>query len=291
MSISLAITLGVALLVGFLLIRFNSTNDEAGKFKKNLGYVHFDTDAILTENELNRRINLVGLGKYWQQLEAYMQHDVSFKTEVKFEEEIALGKSKIGGFPHLNASMEISSENIFFCQINCAELSDLKRNDFFSDKGMLYFFLNPQKIVQEKTDSVSVLYLENQEDLCLREDAMSMPEVKPCALHFFQSVSLPDYESEVVQNLLKGYEIDGYFKAVNQEQSHKLFGYPNIISQNFVLEDDQYLLLQLDSEENSGMLWKNMGRMYIFANKNDTKKKSFEKITAYIQSYEGKEDL
>jgi len=272
--------------VGFLLIKFNSINDESAKYRKNLEYARFDADAVLTENELKRRIHLVGLDKYWTQLEAYMQNDVSFKTEVRLEEEIGLGQSKIGGFPHLNASIIVPSEAVFFCQINCAELSDLKKNDFFPDKGMLYFFLNPQKIDQGKTDAISVLYIEKQDNLRLREDAIPLPDVKPCALQFFQSVSLPDYEAEVVQNLLKDYEIDGYFKAVNQEQPHKLFGYPTIITQNFALSKEQYLLLQLDSEERSGMLWKNMGRLYIFAYKEETKKGSFEKITSYIQSYD-----
>ena len=286
MGTSLIITLGIALLVAFLLIRFNSIDGSATKFKKNLEYVRFDTDAVLTEKELKRRMELVGLDKYWQQLEPYLQKDVSFKTEVRTEEEITLGTSKIGGFPHLNATIALPSEGIFFCQINCAEIVDLQKNDFFPDKGMLYFFLNPQKIEQEKTDAVSVLYIENQTNLCLRKDVATLPEVKPCALQFFQSVSLPDCEADCIQNLLKDYEIDGYFKAVNQEQSHKLFGYPNIISQDFALSEDQYLLLQLDSEECSGMLWKNMGRIYVFARKEETKKRSFGKTTSYIQSYE-----
>lgn len=286
MSIGLALTLGIGLLAGLLLIKFNSVNDEATKFRKNLEYIRFDADAVLTENELNRRINLVGLGKYWHQLEACLQQDVSFKTEVQSEEEIPLGKSKIGGFPHLNASAAVPHEGIFFCQINCAEVSVWKKNDFFPDKGMLYFFLNPQKIDREEKDAVSVLYIENQDDLCVYTHAVTMPDVKPCVLQFFQSVSLPDYETDVIQNLLKDYETDGYFKAINQEQSHKLFGYPNAVSQNFALNDERYLLLQLDSEENSGMLWKNMGRIYVFADKNETKKLSFKKITACIQSYE-----
>jgi len=286
MSIGLAVVLGITLLVGFLLIKFNSIDNEVAKFKKNLEYVRFDTDVVLTENELKRRMDLVGLGKYWHQLASHLRNDVSFKTEAKPEEEIPLGKSKIGGFPHLNDSEVVPLENVFFCQINCTELSDLKKNDFSPDKGMLYFFLNPQKMVQEKNDAVTVLYLENQDDLCLRKDVLTMPDVNPCELQFFQSASLPDYEEEVIQNMLKDYEIDGYFKAINQEQSHKLFGYPNTISQDFALNNDQYLLLQLDSEENSGMLWKNMGRLYVFAYKDETKKLSFKKIAAYIQSYE-----
>ena len=272
-------------MIGFLLIKFNSVDNRAAKFKKNLEYVRFDTDEILTENELKRRIHLVGLDTYWHKLEPYLQNDIRFKTEVKSEEEIALGKSKIGGFPHLNAAVAVPSEGVFFCQINCAELSDLQKNDFFPDKGMLYFFLNPQKIDQEKTDSVTVLYLKNQKDLCLCKNVITLPDVKPCVLHFFQSVSLPDCEAGVIQTLLKDYETDGYFKATNQEQSHKLFGYPNIISQDFALNEDQYLLIQLDSEENSGMLWKNMGRIYVFAYKEETKKSFFKKITAYIQSW------
>ena len=287
MSISLIITLSIALLIGILLIKFNSVDDRATKFKKNLEYVRFDTDAILTEKELKRRIHLAGLDKYWYKLESYLQNDISFKTEVKSEEEIALGKSKIGGFPHFNASIAIPSESVFFCQINCAELSGLKKNNFFPDKGMLYFFLNPQKIDQGETDFVSVLYVENQDNISLYKDVVTMPDVKPCVLQFFQSVSLPDCEADVIQTLLKDYEIDGYFKATNQELSHKLFGYPNIILQNFALDQEQYLLLQLDSEENSGMLWKNMGRIYVFAYKEETKKRSLHKIASYIQSYEG----
>ena len=289
MSIGLAVTLGVGLLVGFLLIKFNSTNDEAAKFKKNLGYVSFDADAVLTENELKKRMEIVGLGEYWQQLEAHLQPDVSFKTTATPEEDIALGASKIGGVPHLDASVKVPSETVFLCQINCSELSDLQKNNFFPDKGILYFFLNPQKMKSEKTDAVSVLYVENQGDIQLRDDVMPLAEVKPCVMRFFQSVSLPDYEAAEVRNLLKDYEIDGYFLATNQEQSHKLFGYPVIISQDFELNENQYLLLQLDSEDHSGLLWKNMGRIYVFAYKQDTKKQNFTRISAYIQSYEEKD--
>jgi uncharacterized protein YwqG len=109
-------------------------------------------------------------------------------------------------------------------------------------------------------------------------------------IEFFQTVSLPEYDTDIILNLLKDYEIDGYFKLTNKELSHKLLGYPNPITQHLPLKENDILLLQLDCDETTDSQWKNMSRIYICIDKDKLRRLQFDNLSVYIQSYKEEEE-
>ena len=286
METGLMIALGIALVVGLILIFFNSTPSEAAKYKKTLEYVRFDADEILTENLLRKRLNLVELDAYWEQFLPLLKHEIVLKINPTDENGIASGSSKAGGFPHLSPETTINPYWTFIAQINCGEAKPFDKDNVFPSQGTLYFFLDPSKLETKAIDAVSVLYTPTIENLETNTEILSLPDVHQGRLQFFEGVSLPQYDADIIKNTLKEYEVDGYFKATNREQSHKMGGYPDTITQDFEVDKNKILLLQLDSDSSLGMLWGNMGRLYIFADRQSVLSCKFDKIYTYIQSYE-----
>ncbi len=286
METGLMIALGIALVVGLVLIFFNSTPSEAAKYKKTLEYVRFNAEEILSEELLKNRLHLVRLDTYWEQFIPLLQHEIILKISSSDENNIASGSSKIGGFPHLPSQILVNSYWLFIAQINCTEAKLFDTENIFPSQGMLYFFLDPSKLEYKATDAVSVIYSPDVKNLEIKTEVLPLPDVNPGRLQFFEGVSLPQYDTEIIRNMLKDYEIDGYFKATNREQCHKISGYPDIITQDFQPDKNKILLLQLDSDQANGLLWGNMGRLFIFTDRQSVLSCRFDRIYSYIQSYE-----
>ena len=289
MDTGLIIALCGTLIVAVLLIVFNSVSSDAAKYKKTLEYVRFDTEEILTEELLKKRLHLVQLDGYWDKIEPLLQREIVLKINSCSEEEINPSDSKVGGCPYISSQIEIDNGWMFIAQINCKEIKPLDKENIFPTDGILYFFLDPSRLADKTKDSVKILYFQVIHNLGINTSILSLPNVQSGKLQFFEGVSLPQYDTDVVKNMLKDYEIDGYFKATNREQSHKMGGYPDTITQDFLFDKDKILLLQLDSDQNNGLLWGNMGRLYIFADRQSVLSCTFDKIYSYIQSYEEKE--
>ncbi|MDR2410728.1 MAG: DUF1963 domain-containing protein, partial [Bacteroidales bacterium] len=285
METGLMIALGISLVVGILLIMFNSVSTEATKYKKTLEYVHFDMDTPLTENELQHRLSLLQLDKYWQELQPLMKYEITIKPLPCEDDHIEIAHSKTGGFPHLPADEDIEEGFLFLAQINCAQLKPFDNENLFPDKGMLSFFLHPQKMETDLNNSLMVRYTSSTDNLMIRKDISAFPKIKPALLQFVQTVSLPEYDTNFIQNLLKDYEIDGYFKLTNKEKCHKIAGYPDTVTQPVSINEDKILLLQLDSDELMAMQWGNMGRIYICIEKNKLHDLQFNDLYVYMQSY------
>jgi uncharacterized protein YwqG len=173
----------------------------------------------------------------------------------------------------------------FLAQINWAQLKPFDHENLFPPQGMLYFFLHPQKIETDLDNSLIVRYIPSTDNLIVRRDISALPKIKPALLQFVQTVSLPEYNTDFIQNLLKDYEIDGYFKLTNKENCHKIAGYPDTITQQLSINKDTLLLLQLDSDELTAMQWSNMGRIYICINKNKLRDLQFNDMFVCMQSY------
>ena len=143
---------------------------------------------------------------------------------------------------------------------------------------------------------------------------------KPCGLAFSAELTLPPWESIFIEQLgLSEEEIDKYFhlmETVGGEDQliHRLLGHPEPIQNEMQLkcqltfhglytgdatgyEDprraelekgatDWQLLLQIDSDEdNAGMMWGDMGRLYFWIRKDDLKKRAFENVWMVLQCY------
>ncbi|MDR0368029.1 MAG: DUF1963 domain-containing protein, partial [Bacteroidales bacterium] len=287
METGLMIALGITLIVGVMLIFFNSTPSEAVKYKKTLEYVRFDAEEIQTEDVIKKRLQLVALNTYWEALRPFVLPEIVMKIDVCEEDAIPLGSSKTGGFPHICPQINIEPQLMFVAQINCEEIYPFDKENLLPGVGMLYFFLYPSKLKDNAKDAVSVIYSPHSDSLTPRKEVLTLPaDVQSGRLRFFQGISLPPHDSEIVRNLLKDYETDGYFKVTNREQCHKTGGYPDTVTQDFRQEKDKVLLLQLDSDPQSGLLWGNMGRLFVFAEKQCVASRKFDQTYTFIQSYE-----
>jgi len=285
METGLIIALGITLIIGILLIVFNSVSTEAVKYRKNIEHVRFDEDVPLTENELKRRLSLLQLDKYFSDLYPFIKHEITIKILPCEEDAIELGSSKIGGFPHLPShDAYADAAFLFLAQINCAQIKEYDSDNLFPAEGMLYFFLDPEKMKTDIQNAVKIHYISSV--LSVQRNRNVSSEIKSGIMQFSQNISLPEYDADMIQNLLKDYEIDGYFKLTNKEQRHKMAGYPNTITQHFTNCEDKILLLQLDSEENCQLSWGNMGKLYLFIEKSKLAQLQFDEISVFMQSYE-----
>jgi uncharacterized protein YwqG len=285
METGLMIALGISLIVGILLIMFNSVSTEATKYKKVLEYVHFDMDTPLTENELQHRLSLLQLDKYWTRLQPLTKYEITIKPLPCEDNLIEIAHSKTGGFPHLPAEEDMDDGFLFLAQINCAQLKSFDKENLFPSEGMLYFFIHPLKMETDLNNSLVVRYIPSADNLIIRKDISAFPKIKPALLQFVQTVSLPEYDTTFIQNLLKDYEIDGYFKLTNKEKCHKISGYPDTITQALSINEDKILLLQLDSDELTAMQWGNMGRIYVCIDKDKLHDLQFNDLYVCMQSY------
>ena len=285
METGLVVVLCLALAAGVLLVIFNSVSTEAVKYRKNIEHIHFDDDTPLTEDEFMRRLSLLQLDKYWQKLSPFVKHEIAIEITPCQEDALMLGNSKTGGFPHLPKGESLPVDLILLAQINCAQAKEFDKDNLLPKEGMLYFFIDPEKIDEDIKDAVSVRYISLLNGLPLQKADIS-PEAESGLMQFSQRISLPEYDSDTIQVMLKDYEIDGYFKLTNKEHSHKLLGYPDTITQNFIIDEEKVLLLQLDSEESCRLSWGNMGKLYVFIDKNKLNSLQFDDLYVHIQSYE-----
>jgi uncharacterized protein YwqG len=290
METGLMIALGISLIIGILLIMFNSVPAEATKYKKAIEYVHFEQGTLLTEDELRRRLSLLQLDKYGSELQSLIKHEITVKLIPCEDKAIEKGNSKTGGFPHLPCDVQIHDGFLFLSQINCAQIKPLDKDNLFPSEGILYFFIHPQKMKTDIKDAVMVYYTPSTHNLIVRNDVSPLPCLKVALMQFYQTVSLPEYDAKPIEDLLKDYEIDGYFKLTNRELYHKITGYPNPITQPFPLNNDKILLLQLDSDDAVGMQWNDMGRLYLLIDKFKLCSLQFNALDVYIQSYRAKKE-
>ena len=89
------------------------------------------------------------------------------------DEEVALGRSKLGGQPHLPKAWKLPkkwSELQFHAQLNIADFKAHDLEDLFPEKGIFYIFLHPE------VGEVGVHFEPNPEKLVLREDIETFEE-------------------------------------------------------------------------------------------------------------------
>ncbi|MFD1177839.1 YwqG family protein [Paenibacillus puldeungensis] len=141
-----------------------------------------------------------------------------------------------------------------------------------------------------------------------------------CELNYISEVCLPPWESPFIDNLnLDQEKSDNYFElqqqltgqAVQDGLIHRIQGYPDNIQGDMYLECqlvtnglycgdgtgynnparnelekgvyDWILLLQIDSEEEIGFMWGDVGRLYFWIREKDLKEKNFENPWVILQ--------
>ncbi|WP_428232714.1 YwqG family protein [Flavobacterium sp.] len=207
----------------------------------------------------------------------------------------------------------------FIAQINLSETSTFDKEDLLPKTGLLYFFYSAEQEVwgfdHKDKNKFKVIYWNGDSSELKRIDfPNNLPHYscyKSCSVEMKSEVSIPSYGQEVYEDFEDG-EDDMFWEEVyNDGNLNKLLGYSDNIQDEMELEcelvtnglycgdpsgyndprakaleanaKNWLLLLQIDSNEESEMMWGDCGRLYFWIKKDDLLKLNFDKSWISLQ--------
>lgn len=213
---------------------------------------------------------------------------------------------------------------VFLAQIALTDAPQLNTMPRLPQAGLLSFFFDaeeqPWGYDPQNFGSWKVVYTPSGESLQRRElpeDFFPESEFKACRLSLSSGFSLPSWERAAVHALdLNEEEMDAYEEASLQLRSsgHQLLGLPAVVQgDSMELEcqlasnglycgnstgyDDPRakalsegaaewrLLMQVDSDEDVGMMWGDGGCLYFWIREQDLALQNFENVWVVLQCY------
>mgnify|MGYP003340295765 CR=1 FL=1 len=175
--------------------------------------------------------------------------------------------------------------------------------DAFPDQGILQFYIAGEHDLYgacfenpAQQDDFRVLYFPevttNEADLLtdfdFLEDCYQLPFNRPSALTFtrkFAPLSASDYqfESVIIGSDRDDPDIYEIYEELFSSQGHKIGGYP-FFTQSDPREFDPYgeeeyqLLLQIDTDDEAGIMWGDCGVANFFISPADLERKDFSRV-------------
>jgi len=209
----------------------------------------------------------------------------------------------------------------FLAQINLVHTGSLDHDGMLPDSGLLSFFYDAQQTPWgfDPADSGAwaVLFTPRGERLVHRptpEGLSGQGTFKPCALRGEVQVSYAPWESAEVETLgLSRDELFAYGEVIGGDDGtiHRLLGHPDPVQGDMQLEcqlvtnglycgdDTGYedpraaalapgavewrLLLQIDSDDQAGMMWGDLGRLYYWIRKEDLAAQAWDATWLILQ--------
>lgn len=282
------------------------------------------TAPLLTTDDWKLKFQDAGLEQHWQKFEPLLRSEIAIQPEDASDTEIKVGQSKIGGQPDLPKNQTWFKENNgkslgFLAQINLSETRQFDKSNQLPSSGLLYFFYSAEQEAwgfdPKDKDKFKVFYFNGDiKDLERTDFPSDLPEhskYKTCKLSFANSVSAPNWESDIVNGLLTSEEQDAYVELTVDGEITKLLGHSDNIQGTMEVEcqlvtnglycgdpsgyndprveglkkdaNQWILLFQIDSIDKAGMMWGDVGRVYFWIKKDDLEKKDFDKSWFVLQ--------
>ena len=211
----------------------------------------------------------------------------------------------------------------FIAQVNLAEVHRYDREGRLPRAGVLSFFYDGEQSVwgfdPAQDGAWGVLYTEASADLARREFPDALPEYgrfRPITLRPEAEIVYAQSELSELDALgLSPDELATYDELIEEDGGpiHMLLGHPNPIQGDMQLECqlvahglylgdpsgyhdpratelgpasvDWRLLLQIDSDEEAGMMWGDSGRIYYWMHKNAMQERRWEQARLALQCY------
>lgn len=244
---------------------------------------------------------------------------------VSRESAIAVGASKIAGSPDLPPGTTWPQWNSapldFIAQINLAEAATHDTESMLPHQGKLYFFFAAEEIGPEDPESWRVIYYDGDASKLKRTAApegSAGTDFEPCKVKLLPIISLPDdpadYSKDISASAGNGTSSDEDPDAwmelkeeIDEKQrkgsytKHQLLGYPNVIQNPMEDEcqegfektygkqggsaEDWQLLLQVDSDDEAGMMWVDSGMLYFWIRQQDLQARIFDRVWLTMQFF------
>lgn len=207
----------------------------------------------------------------------------------------------------------------FIAQINLTEVSQFDKDNLLPNSGMLYFFYSAEQEVwgidyKDKNKFKVIYWNGNLSELQRIDFPKDLPEYscfKPCSVEIKSEISLPSYGHEIYDDFADGEDDIFWEEVYNDGNLNKLLGYSDNIQEEMELECELVtnglycgdpsgyndprakklepnakkwrLLLQIDSNEENGMMWGDVGRLYFWIKRDDLLNKDFDKSWFSLQ--------
>jgi uncharacterized protein YwqG len=290
----------------------------------------------MVDNALRKQICELIRQKSPRRLSAFIEQSIKeslvLRTGRRPDDQILIGKSKLGGMPDLppDAVWPAWKDKhlSFIAQINLSNIPSLEFLDILPENGILSFFYSAEQETwgfdPNDKGSWRILHFEEQ-DLHRRffpPDLPGMGIYKSCSLDLEVSFTLPALESPYIDldyACEQWDEIDQYIDLMKSFEQlldkgsciHRLLGHPDQI-QGDMLHEAQLashgiycgdttshqdprrkdleagtinweLVLQIDSDDKSGMMWGDVGRIYFLMTAEHLKSRDFDATWMILQ--------
>lgn len=259
-----------------------------------------DREDYMKQKELNLKKN---------EIKEYLKSLKKDCMDLVFDKNIELKDytSKVGGIPYLDELNPYPISNseyefVLLAQINFEEQEVFKKFKLFPNKGLLQFFVLNDDLYGMDEDIV-VRYIENinkdsnslnfiPEEIktkILNNDTLEYLMDFPCGFKCVKSecnisssirlkTLLPNEDEELLEEIEKEvYEEDIYNHGGSKIEGWRCFTQMDIL-ENLEDRDDYVLLLQLDVENECGLMFGDCGICNFFIKKEDLKKRDFSKV-------------
>jgi len=270
---------------------------------------------------LSEMLQRLELSRWYKEIEPISLNSIRLiNRKLNKEETLELGNSKFGGSPDLPANltwpMYKERPLAFLAQIRLEDVVSFDIEGLLPSSGLLYFFYDaeqePWGFEPAARDGWKVLYSKELSRIIRTSPPPYSSKVfegsyNPCAIEFFQEISLPSWEAEKVQKLaLTEQERENYFQLVSHGIIHRLLGHPATIQGEMEIvcqfasngiympngidynelkmvnlrdsASEWKLLLQIDSDENVDFYWGQGGRLYFWIRKEALKNHIFDNV-------------
>ncbi|MEP5935588.1 MAG: YwqG family protein [Winogradskyella arenosi] len=263
------------------------------------------------------------LEKYLPNIEPLVRPVIELELKPTAENSIKNFDSKIGGKPSLPKDYDWPKTSkqksmSFIAQLNITDIKKHDEENLFPSDGIISFFYCADQQAwgfdPKDKNSFKVIYFNSSQELQKADfptDLESESIFKPNVIKFTKSLSIPTWDDDSIIGLIEDEDSDNYFE-VSHGAENQILGYANNIQNTMELEcqlvtnglycgdpsgyndprrkelesgqKDWVLLLQVGSEdEDTGMMWGDLGRIYFWIKKQDLKEKNFDNSWCILQ--------
>lgn len=206
----------------------------------------------------------------------------------------------------------------FIAQINFSEIKKFDADDLLPSRGIAYFFYCSDQdswgYDPAQKDKFRVLFDDGTSSNLKRtnfpSDLPDFGKYKPCRVEASQETSLPSLE--LIHNIFKAEkDFQFYEHFLEDGRVNKVLGHADVIQDEMELECELVsnglycgdssgfnnplaktlepnaknwrLLLQIDSNDEAGMMWGDLGRLYFWIKIEDLKERRFDRMWMILQ--------
>jgi uncharacterized protein YwqG len=263
------------------------------------------------------------LRKVWEQLEPRIAHLKKPTVSLLVKDEKTksnFGGNPILDSTDFPWPMSNGKPLSFLAQLDLAEIASAHKFDWLPSTGSLLFFYDVEEMPwgfdPKDRGKWKVIYQEDPKFSIDLPTALAQEFIIPENYLVAQKdMVLPDLEyPEPSQLNFSDEDFDAYgeYKDEMRDNYHRVGGHPSVIQNNtmelecqlasngiYVGEPEGYnsqkakdltpgakdwrLLLQVDSDDDEGMMWGDLGRLYFWVREQDARKKNFDNVWLILQ--------